>query len=181
MDQGEEQCCYVSLDKSRVQGICGQFSWHLPRPGPVGASSFTMHLTSPLQCSWGMTVCSRTDIHPILTQRLRCLPYVPASRVTHPDFRGPPKKLAHEVWQNGPAPAGTRSAVLCRRGGGMDCVLVQLSPCGMLTGPYWFLLDWLVSPLSWLEKSQLVSDKISLGVCIAPKILVALSPCQALF
>lgn len=27
-----------------------------------------------------------------------------------------------------------------------------------------FLLDWLVSPLSRLEKSQLVSDKISHGV-----------------
>lgn len=64
----------------------------------------------------------------------------------------------------------------------MDCVLVQLSPWGMLTVPYGFLLDWLVSPLSRLEKSQLVSDEISFGVCIAPsKILVALSPRQALF
>lgn len=89
----------LSLDKSRVPGMCGQFSWYLPvpRPGPVGVSSFTMHLTSPLQRSCGMTVCSRTDIHPVLTHHLRCLPYVPASEVAHPDFRGPSKKLAHEV------------------------------------------------------------------------------------
>lgn len=49
----------------------------------------------------------------------------------------------------------------------MDCVLVQLSPRGMLTVPSWFFLDWLVSPLNRLEKFQLVSHRISLGVCIA--------------
>lgn len=115
------------------------------------------------------------NLHPPRSYSMSAIPYVSTSRAAHPDFRGPPRKMAHEVWQNAQARAGARRGFLCRHVGEAWTVLVQLSPCIVLTGSLLVSPRLLVSPLSRLEKSQLASGKISSGlfVLLLPKILVA--------